>query len=142
MRKQIFFFFYNLFYIFPLPLRKKTKTLTFSALFITGNRTTAREKVPLKIFLFFFLFLHPTTACNRKIYHLPFFSKFRLKVPKTAAKCAQVSFFQTTFSPVITRTHTPFHKHSVFLPIMPKKGANSFFLKSLFFCSFLLLLKP
>ena len=40
-----FSFFYNFFHIFPLPLRKK-KPLTFSALFITGNRKTARENVP------------------------------------------------------------------------------------------------
>ena len=41
-----FLFFYNLFHIFPVPLRKKTKLLTFFPLFITGNRKTARKKVP------------------------------------------------------------------------------------------------
>ena len=40
-----FFFFYNFFHIFPLPLRKKTKPLTFFPLFITGNRKTGRENV-------------------------------------------------------------------------------------------------
>ena len=45
-RKNFFSFFYNFFHIFPLPLRKKTKPLTFSALFIIGNRKTARENVP------------------------------------------------------------------------------------------------
>ena len=44
--KKKFSFFYNLFPIFPLPLRKKTKPLTFSARFITGNGKTARENVP------------------------------------------------------------------------------------------------
>ena len=44
--KNFFFFFFNLFHIFPLPLRKKTKPLTFSALFIIGNRKTASENVP------------------------------------------------------------------------------------------------
>ena len=44
--KKKFSFFYNLFHIFPLPLRKKTKPPTFSALFITENRKTARENVP------------------------------------------------------------------------------------------------
>ena len=39
-------FFYNLFHIFPLPLRKKTKPLIFSAVFVIGNRKTARENVP------------------------------------------------------------------------------------------------
>ena len=114
-----FSFFLNLFHIFPLQLRKKTKPLTLSALFITGNRKTARENVPYKIFFsfffFFLIFLHPTAPPNRKNYHLPFFSKFQLKVPKTVAKRAQVSFFTNYLFPaVITRTHTPTHTHSVF----------------------------
>ena len=70
-----FLFFYNLFHIFPLPLRKKTKPLTFFPLFITGNRKTGRENVLKKIFfLFFFLtFFHPTAPRNLKNYHLLFF---------------------------------------------------------------------
>ena len=44
-RKFFFSFFYNFFHIFPLPLRKKTKPLTFFPLFITGNRKTGRENV-------------------------------------------------------------------------------------------------
>ena len=44
-RKFLFSFFYNFFHIFPLPLRKKTKPLTFFPLFITGNRKTGRENV-------------------------------------------------------------------------------------------------
>ena len=82
-RKKNFLFFYNLFHIFPLPLRKKTKPLTFFPLFITGNRKTGSENVLLKIFFFFFFltFFHPTAPRNRKNYNLPFFSKFRLKVP-------------------------------------------------------------
>ena len=78
--KKFFPFFYNFFHIFPLPLRKKTKPLTFFALFITGNRKTARENVLLKKIFFFFTFFHPTTPRNRKNYHLPFFSKFRLQM--------------------------------------------------------------
>ena len=77
--KSFFPFFIIFFYIFPLPLRKKTKPFTFSALFITGNRKTARENVLLKSF-FFFTFFHPTSPRNRKNYHLPFFAKFRLKM--------------------------------------------------------------
>ena len=97
--KKIFVFFLNLFHIFPLPLRKKTTPLTFSALFITGNRKTARGNVP-QIFYLFLTFLHPTAPRNRKNYHLTFFSKFRLKVPKTDAKGAQDSFFSNyLFSP-------------------------------------------
>ena len=45
-QEEIFFsIFYNFFHIFPLPLRKKTKPLTFFPLFITGNRKTGRENV-------------------------------------------------------------------------------------------------
>ena len=68
-------FFYNLFHIFPLPLWKKTKPLTFSPLFITGNRKTARKNVLLKkfIFFFFFTFFHPTATRNRRNDHFPFF---------------------------------------------------------------------
>ena len=82
-RKKNFLLFNTLFHIFPLPLRKKTKPLIFFSLFITGNRKTASENVLLKnFFSFFFLnFLHPTASRNQKNYHLPFFSKFRLKVP-------------------------------------------------------------
>ena len=116
---------YNLFYIFPLPLWKKTKPLTFSVFFVTGNRKTARKKRPVQNFFFFFfflLFLHPTAPRNRKNYQSPFFSKFRLKVPKTAAKRAQFSFFtKYLVSAVITQTHTPTHTHSLFRPIMSKK---------------------
>ena len=54
--KIFFLFFYNFFHIFPLPLRKKTKALTFFPLFITGNRKTASENVFLKNFFFFFFF--------------------------------------------------------------------------------------
>ena len=53
--KNFFTFCYNFFHIFPLLLRKKTKPHTFSALFITGNRKTARENVPSEFFLFFLI---------------------------------------------------------------------------------------
>ena len=51
------FFFYNLVHIFPLPLRKNTKPLTFSALFITRNRKTVWENIPCKIFLFLVVYI-------------------------------------------------------------------------------------
>ena len=55
--KKILFFFYNLVHIFPLPLRKNTKPLTFSALFITRNRKTVWENIPCKIFLFLVVYI-------------------------------------------------------------------------------------
>ena len=94
-------------------------------------------------FFFFLTFLHPTAPRNQKNYHLPFFSKFRLKVPENAAKRAQISCFTNyLFSAVNTRTHTPTHTHSVFRHIMPKERALHLFLKITFFSSLLLLLTP
>ena len=55
--KNFLFFFYNLVHIFPLPLRKNTKPLTFSALFITRNRKTVWENIPCKIFLFLVVYI-------------------------------------------------------------------------------------
>ena len=115
--KNKFSVFYNLFNIFPLLSRKKTKPLTFSALFVTGNRKTGRGNVPLKIFLFFFFLLFCILPLRviEKITTYLFFSKFRLKVPKSAAKRAKVSFFTNYLFPVvIPRTHTPSQTHSVF----------------------------
>ena len=100
--KNKFSFFYKLFHIFPLPLRKKTKPLTFSALFDTENRKTARENVPSKFFFscFSLLFCIVPLLVIGKITTFLFFSKFRFKVPKTDAKGAQVSFFSNyLFSP-------------------------------------------
>ena len=53
-----FSFFYNFFHIFPLPLRKKTKPLTFFRLFITGNRKL-QGKMSFKKKFFFFHFFRP-----------------------------------------------------------------------------------
>ena len=92
--------------MFPLPLRTKTKPLTFSALFITGNRKIARENVAYS----------------------------DLKCPKMPLSALKFHFLQITFfSAVITRTHhlpthTPF-----FRPIMSKKWALHLFLKITFF---------
>ena len=103
-----FLFFYNLFHIFPLPLRKKTKPLTFFPLFITGNRKSASENVLLNnffFFFFFFTFFHPTAPRNRKNYHLPFFSKFRLKCPKMPLSALKFHFLQITYFPPLLREH-------------------------------------
>ena len=87
------FLFFIIYFTFSLSPYEKKKPLTFSPLFITGNRKTGRENVLLKNFFFFFwTFFHPTPR-TRKNYHLPFFSKFRLKMTLNADKRAQVSFF-------------------------------------------------
>ena len=117
-RKKFFSFFYNLFHIFPLPLRKKTKPHTFFPLFITGNRKTARENVLLKKFFFLFFFFFFSTLplfVIRKITTYLFFRNSHLKCPKMPISVLKFHFLQITFfSAVITRTHTPTHTHSVF----------------------------
>ena len=114
--KNFFTFCYNFFHIFPLLLRKKTKPHTFSALFITGNRKTARENVPSEFFFFFNLtFFHPTAPRNPKNYHVHFFRNSDLKCPKMPLSALKFHFLQITFfSALITRTHTRTHTHSVF----------------------------
>ena len=123
--KNKFSVFYNLFHIFPLPLRKKTKPLTFSALFVTGNRKTARENVPLKIFLFFFFLLFCILPLRviKKNCPLLFFRNFDFKCPKKTLS-AQVSFFTNYLFPPLLRQHIHLPKHTpFFLPIMPQKLA-------------------
>ena len=132
--------------MFPLPLRTKTKPLTFSALFITGNRKIARENVASEIFFFFFfiwLFWILPLIVIRKITTYLFFRNSDLKCPKMPLSALKFHFLQITFfSAVITRTHhlpthTPF-----FRPIMSKKRALPLFFKITIFCSLLLLLNP
>ena len=55
-RTKINFLFFIIYFTFSLSLTEKNKTTYFSALFIIGNRKTARKNVPIKIFLFFFFF--------------------------------------------------------------------------------------
>ena len=123
--------------MFPLPLRTKTKPLTHSALFITGNRKIAREYVAYEIFFFFFficLFWILPLIVIRKITTYLFFRNSDLKCPKMSLSALKFHFLQITFfSAVIARTHhlpthTPF-----FRPIMSKKWALHLFLKITFF---------
>ena len=95
-RKKFFSFFYNLFHIFPLPLRKKTKPHTFFPLFITGNRKTARENVLLKKFFFLFFFFFFSTLplfVIRKITTYLFFRNSHLKCPKMPISVLKFHFF-------------------------------------------------
>ena len=134
--KKKFSFFLNLFHIFPLQLRRKTKPFTFSALLSPEIEKPQRKTSRTKFFflLFFLTFLHPTATRNRKNCHLPFFSKFRLKVPWNAAKRAQVSYFTNYLFPsVITRTHTPSQTHSVFPNHNAEKTRLTPFSKNYFF---------
>ena len=127
-RTKINFLFFKIFHIFLLSLRKKTKPLTFFTLFITGNRKTARENVPYKIFFscsfFFLLFLHPTAPRKRKNYHLPFFRNSDLKCPKMPLRALKFHILQITFFPPGLRGHIHLPKHTpFFLTTMLKKRA-------------------
>ena len=80
---KIFFVFFIIFFTFSLsPYGKKQNYLLFPP-FLSLEIEKPQGKTSHKKFLFFFnlTFLHPTAPRNQKNYHLPFFSKFRLKVP-------------------------------------------------------------
>ena len=129
-----FSFFYNFFHIFPLPLRKKTKPLTFFRLFITGNRKLQGKMSFKKKFFFFSLFSTVPLLVIGKITIYFFFRNSNLKCPKMPLSALKFHYLQITFfSAVITRTHnlpthTPFFRH-----IMFKKRALHLFLKITFF---------
>ena len=94
-----FFFFFIIYFTFSLsPYGKKQNHLLFPPFF-----SPKIAKTQGKTSLFFFFFLHFCTLpllVIGKITTFLFFSKFRLKVPKTDAKGAQVSFFSNyLFSP-------------------------------------------
>ena len=82
--KKFFFFLFINYFIFSLsPYGKKQNHLLFFP-FLSPEIGKPQAKTSFKknFFVFFFLtFFHPTAPRNRKNYHLPFISKFRLKVP-------------------------------------------------------------
>ena len=101
--EKIFSFFFQFISHFPSPLTEKNKTTYFFRSFYHQKQENRKGKRSIKnfFFLFFFLlFCIVPLLVIRKITTFPFFSKFRLKVPKTDAKGAQVSFFSNyLFSP-------------------------------------------
>ena len=115
---------------------KKQNHILFPPFLSSGNRLTARENIPLKIFLFFFFFpfLHPTAPRNRKNYHLPFFRNSDLKCPKMPLSALNVSYFTNYLFPaVILRTHIPSQTHSVFPNQNAEKTRLTPFSKNYFF---------
>ena len=130
--------FFIIYFTFSLsPYGKKQNHLLFPPFLSPeiGKPEGKRSHKKFLFFFFFFHFLHPTAPRNRKKYHLPCFSKFRLKVPKNVDKDAQVSFSSNyLFSAVITHTITPTHTLSFFPTHNAKKKAlDTCFLKLLFF---------
>ena len=113
--EKIFSFFNNLFHIFPLPLRKKTKPLRFSALFITGNHLLfppfftpeigkTQGKTCHKNFLFCFLFFFllfctlPLLVIGKITTYL-FFPNSDLMCLKMPLSALKFNFLQITFFP-------------------------------------------
>ena len=99
--KKNFLFFYNLFHIYLSPYGKK-KHLLFPP-FLSPEIGKPQRKMSHKKFFFLFFFLLfcivPLLVIG-KITTFLFFSKLRLKKPKTDAKDAEVSFFSNyLFSP-------------------------------------------
>ena len=117
--ENFFFLFFIIFLKFSLsPYGNKQNQLLFSP-FLSSEIEKPKGKTSHKKFIFFFFFfftfLHLTAPRNRENYHLPFFSKFRLKMPYNADKRAQVSFFTNyLFFHRDYPNTTPTHTHSVF----------------------------
>ena len=112
---KIFLFFFIIFFKFSLsPYGNKQKHLLFPPLKMEIEKPQGKTSHKKIFFFFFSLFFHPTAPRNRENYHLPFFSKFRLKCPKMPIRTLKFHLLQITFfSAVITRTHhlpthTPF----------------------------------
>ena len=120
-RKNFFSFFYNFFHIFPLPLRKKTKLLTFSP-FLSSEiekpqGTMSHKNFFLFLFFFFFFCILPLFVIGKITTYL-FFRNSDLKCPKMPISALKFHFLQITFffrrdyadtSP--TNTHSVFPTH-------------------------------
>ena len=114
--KKKFFFFYNLFHIFPLPLRKKNKTTYFFRPFCHRKYGNRKEKTPHNQFFFFFLLfcILPFLVIGKITTYL-FFRNSNLKYPKMPLSALKFQFFTNYLFPaVITRKHTHTQTHSLF----------------------------
>ena len=96
--KKIFRFFLNLFHIFPLPFRKKTKPLTFP-LFLSPEIGKPQGKTSHEFFFFFFFLLFCTLPLLiiGKITTYLFFPNSDLKCPKMPLSALKFHFLQLTF---------------------------------------------
>ena len=142
------FFFFIIYFTFSLsPYGKKQNHLLFppfsSSEIEKPQGKTSHKKFFFFFFFFFFTFLHPTAPRNRENYNLPFFPKFRLKMPENTAKRAQVSFFTNYlfFRRNYANTYTNPNTIRFSYPCL-KNALHTFFLKLPFFCSLHLLLTP
>ena len=96
-----FSFFFNLFHIFPLQLRRKTKPFTFSALLSLEIEKPQRKTSRKKFFfiLFFLLFCTLPLLVIGKIATYLFFRNSDLKYPKMPLSALKIHILQNTFFP-------------------------------------------
>ena len=81
--ENFFFLFFISFFTFSLSSYGNKQNHLLFPPFLSSEIEKPQEKTSHKkffFFFFFFTFLHPTALRNRKNYHIPFFSKFRLKM--------------------------------------------------------------
>ena len=99
--KKNFLFFKNLFHIFPLQLRRKTKPFTFSALLSPEIEKPQRKTSRTKFFfpLFFGLFCTLPLLVIGKIATYLFSRNSDLKYPKMALSALKFHILQITFFP-------------------------------------------
>ena len=119
-----FFFFFTFISHFSSPFTEKNKTTYFFRPFITGNRKTAKENVPYKIFflLFFWLFCTLPLLVIGKIATYLFFRNSDFKYPKMPLSALKYHILQITFFPLWLRGHIHLPKHTpFFLTRMLKK---------------------
>ena len=132
---QFFFFFYKFASHFLTPHTAKKNTTSFFPFSHRKSQKPHVKRSPTKFFLDFFA--RDRSSCSKKMYHLPFFTKLRLRVPKNPAKRAQVSFsfLNYYFYAVIMQTHT--HPHTLLFSCQKylKNALNTFFHNLLFWFS-------
>ena len=106
-RWKILFLKKNFYITFSLSSDRKTRKLfTFSTLFNTTNRKTARKNVHENFFFFFNFFL-PTAPRNRKkLTTYLFFRNSEKKCSKIPLSALKFHFLQITFFPPSSREHT------------------------------------
>ena len=107
-----FRFYFNLFHIFNLPIRKKKQNHLLFPPFLSSEvrkpqGKCSHEKFFFLLFLFFLFCIVPLLVIGKITTYL-FFRNSDLKCPKIPLSALEFHFLQIKFfSAVITRTHAP-----------------------------------
>ena len=111
---NFFFLFVIIYFTFSLsPYGNKQNHLLFPP-FLSSVIEKPQGKTSHKNFFFLLFSILPLSVIGKITTYL-FFRNSDLKCPKMPLSALKFHFLQITFfSAVITRTHTPFHTHSVF----------------------------